>query len=63
MCGLGELSKVVLIVLGIAPVIIRDMQGRVQDLPREQLIKAQSLGASSWQIALRVVLPLSLIHI
>jgi NitT/TauT family transport system permease protein len=57
MCGLGELSKVVLIVLGIAPVIMRDMQGRVQDLPREQLIKAQSLGASSWQIALRVVLP------
>ena len=57
MCGLGEVSKVVLIVLGIAPVIIRDMQGRVQDLPREQLIKAQSLGASSWQIALRVVLP------
>ncbi len=47
----------ILIVLGIAPVIIRDMQGRVQDLPREQLIKAQSLGASSWQIALRVVLP------
>lgn len=57
MCGLGEVSKVVLIVLGIAPVIMRDMQGRVQDLPHEQLIKAQSLGASSWQIALRVVLP------
>jgi NitT/TauT family transport system permease protein len=56
-CGLGEVSKVVLIVLGIAPVIMRDMQGRVQDLPQEQLIKAQSLGASSWQIALRVVLP------
>lgn len=57
MCGLGELSKVVLIVLGIAPVIMRDMQSRVQDLPREQLIKAQSLGASSWQIATRIVLP------
>lgn len=57
MCGLGEVSKVVLIVLGIAPVIMRDMQGRVQDLPQEQLIKAQSLGASSWQIAVRVVLP------
>jgi NitT/TauT family transport system permease protein len=57
MCGLGEVSKVVLIALGIAPVIMRDMQGRVQDLPREQMIKAQSLGASSWQIALRVVLP------
>ncbi len=57
MCGLGEVSKVVLIVLGIAPVIMRDLQSRVQDLPREQLIKAQSLGASSWQIATRVVLP------
>jgi len=57
MFGLGEFSKIVLIVLGIAPVMMRDMQGRVQDLPREQLVKAQSLGASSWQIALRVVLP------
>ncbi len=56
-CGLGEVSKIVLIVLGIAPVIMRDMQARVQDLPREQMIKAQSLGASSWQIAVRVVLP------
>lgn len=56
-CGLGEVAKIVLIVLGIAPVIMRDMQNRVQDLPREQMIKAQSLGASSWQIALRVVLP------
>ena len=30
---------------------------KVQELPREQLIKAQTLGASSWQIALRMVLP------
>ena len=29
----------------------------MQELPREQLIKAQTLGASSWQILLRVVLP------
>jgi NitT/TauT family transport system permease protein len=29
----------------------------VKDLPREQIIKAQTLGASSWQIGLRVVLP------
>jgi len=29
----------------------------VDSLPREQLIKAQSLGASTWQIAIRVVLP------
>jgi len=55
--GLGELSKVVLIVIGIAPFLMRDLQARVEELPREQLIKAQTLGASSWQIVLRVVLP------
>ena len=55
--GLGELSKVVLIVIGIAPFIIRDIALRVQELPSEQLIKAQTLGANSRQLALRVVLP------
>jgi NitT/TauT family transport system permease protein len=55
--GLGELSKVVLIVFGIAPFLIRDLALSVESLPREQLIKAQSLGASTWQIAIRVVLP------
>ena len=55
--GLGELSKVVLIVIGITPVLIRDMQQRVIEIPREQLIKAQTLGANTWQIILRVILP------
>lgn len=55
--GVGELAKVVLIVFGIAPFIIRDVQQRVSELPTEQLIKAQTLGASSWLIILRVVLP------
>ncbi len=55
--GLGELSKVVLIFIGICPIIIRDIQLRSQSLPQEQLIKAQTLGGSSWQIILRVVLP------
>ncbi|MDO6513052.1 MULTISPECIES: ABC transporter permease [unclassified Neptuniibacter] len=55
--GLGELSKVVLIVIGITPVIIRDIQLRTDALPSEQLIKAQTLGGNSWQIILRVVLP------
>jgi len=55
--GLDELSKVVLIVIGVAPFLIRDLQARVEEMPREQLIKAQTLGASSWQIVLRVVLP------
>jgi NitT/TauT family transport system permease protein len=55
--GLEELSKVVLIVIGIAPFLIRDLSLRVQEMPGELLIKAQTLGASTWQIILRVVLP------
>jgi NitT/TauT family transport system permease protein len=55
--GLDELSKVVLIVIGVTPFLIRDLALRVGDMPREQLIKAQTLGASTWQIVVRVVLP------
>jgi len=55
--GLGENSKIALIVIGTLPCIIRDLAMKVQELPREQLIKAQTLGASTWQMALRVVTP------
>ncbi|MDX1734317.1 MAG: ABC transporter permease [Halioglobus sp.] len=55
--GLGEVSKVVLIAIGITPFIARDIQGRTQEIPAEQLVKAQTLGASTPQILLRVVLP------
>lgn len=55
--GLEEVSKIVLIVLGIAPFLVRDLAFRVQALPEELLIKAQTLGANTWQIVLRVVLP------
>jgi NitT/TauT family transport system permease protein len=55
--GLGELSKIVLIVFGVAPCLIRDLSLTVVALPKEQLVKAQSLGASTWQTAIRVVLP------
>jgi len=55
--GLGELSKIVLIIFGVAPFLVRDMTLAVAGLPKEQMVKAQSLGASTWQIAIRVVLP------
>ena len=55
--GLGEVAKITLIVIGVTPVIIRDLALRAGELPREQLIKAQTLGASTWQLILRVVLP------
>ncbi|MEM8950994.1 MAG: ABC transporter permease [Pseudomonadota bacterium] len=56
--GLGELSKVVLIIVGIAPFLIRDVAFRVRELPEELLVKAQTLGASSWQILLRIAGPM-----
>jgi NitT/TauT family transport system permease protein len=55
--GLGEAAKVALIVIGIAPFMIRDLAAHVAALPREQVIKAQTLGAGSWQLILRVALP------
>ena len=58
--GLGELSKVMLIVIGITPVLARDLEQRAREIPPELLIKAQTLGASTWTLILRVVLPQTL---
>ncbi len=55
--GLGEMAKVALIAIGIAPFLIRDLSQRVAEIPREMIVKAQTLGASSATIALRVALP------
>ena len=46
-----------LIVIGVTPIIARDMQRRTKEIPREQLIKAQTLGANTSQIIWRVLLP------
>ena len=42
---------------GVAPFLVRDLSLAVSALPTEQLVKAQTLGASTWQLAIRVVLP------
>jgi NitT/TauT family transport system permease protein len=55
--GLGELAKVLLIIIGVAPIMVRDLALRVAELPPEQIIKAQTLGASTWQLILRIVMP------
>ncbi|BCJ92322.1 ABC transporter permease [Terrihabitans soli] len=57
MFGLDEVSKIVLIVIGVAPFLIRDIAARVEEMPNELLIKAQTLGASTWQIVTRVTVP------
>jgi len=55
--GLGEASKIALITIGITPFIARDIQRRAQEIPIEQLIKAQTLGANTAQVVSRVLLP------
>ncbi|MFD0987989.1 ABC transporter permease [Methyloligella solikamskensis] len=55
--GLGETAKIVLIAIGVAPFMTRDIALRVAELPKEEIIKAQTLGANTWQIIFRVVLP------
>ena len=55
--GLGELAKVMLIIIGITPFLIRDLQQRALEIPNEQIIKLQTLGANTWQIITRLVWP------
>lgn len=55
--GLGELSKVMLIVIGVTPALARDVEQRAREIPMELLVKAQTLGASTWTLMMRVVLP------
>lgn len=58
--GLGEAAKVALIVVGVAPFMIRDVAGHIGAMPREQVVKALTLGANSWGVVLRVALPQAL---
>ena len=55
--GLGEAAKIGLVVIGTAPAMIRTLAQSILAIPREELVKAQTLGASSWQIITRVFLP------
>lgn len=55
--GLGDLSKIILIIVGIAPFIARDIAFRTREIPQEVLIKAQTLYGSTWLIILHIVLP------
>ena len=55
--GVGELAKVMLIFLGIFPIICRDIYLATTQIPREQIVKALTLGASTFGVVYRVVLP------
>lgn len=55
--GLGEASKITLIVIGTALVMTRSVAQAVAELPSEQIIKAETLGAGTLQMIVRIVLP------
>jgi len=54
--GIDELSKVMLIVIGVTPTIILDTVNLSRSVPKEQLVKGFTLGAGNFAIAYRVVL-------
>jgi NitT/TauT family transport system permease protein len=54
--GIDELSKIMLIVIGVAPTIILDTFNLTRSVPPEQVVKAFTLGAGDFDVAYRVVL-------
>jgi NitT/TauT family transport system permease protein len=54
--GIDELSKIMLIVIGVTPTIILDTCNLTRSVPREQIVKAFTLGAGDFDVAYRVVL-------
>jgi NitT/TauT family transport system permease protein len=54
--GIDELSKVMLIVIGVTPTIILDTFNLTKSVPPEQLVKGFTLGARDFDVAYRVVL-------
>lgn len=55
--GVGETAKIGLIFIGTVFVISRDLQLFVLHLPKEQITKALTLGASELAVTYRIVLP------
>ena len=54
--GIDELSKIMLIVIGVTPTIILDTFNLTRGVPPEQIVKAFTLGAGDFDVAYRVVL-------
>lgn len=55
--GVEEGSKVVLIALGIAPTLSNDVLLAASAVPRETVVKGYTLGASTPEVVVKVILP------
>jgi NitT/TauT family transport system permease protein len=53
--GIDELSKIMLIVIGVAPTIILDTFNLTKSVPREQIVKGFTLGAGDFSVAYLIV--------
>ncbi len=55
--GIDEVAKIILIFIGTVGMITRDMTLATEKIPREQIVKALTLGASELAVVYRIVLP------
>jgi len=53
--GIDELSKIMLIVIGVTPTIILDTFNLSKSVPREQIVKAFTLGAGDFAVTYRII--------
>jgi NitT/TauT family transport system permease protein len=54
--GIDELSKVMLIVIGVTPTIILDSFNLTKSVPPEQIVKGFTLGAHDFGVTYRIVM-------
>jgi NitT/TauT family transport system permease protein len=54
--GIDELSKIMLIVIGVTPTIILDTFNLTRSVPQEQIVKGFTLGANDFGVAYLVVM-------
>src|ERR1035438_7923762 len=54
--GIDELSKIMLIVIGVTPTIILDTVNLTRSVPREQIVKGFTLGAHDFGVTYGIVL-------
>jgi NitT/TauT family transport system permease protein len=54
--GIEEWSKIMLMVIGVAPTLILDTYNNARAVPREQIVKAFTLKSTNLDVAYRVVL-------
>lgn len=55
--GLGETTKIILIVVGIAPYVMLDIYLATKKLPIEQIVKAMTFNASRAELVFNIVMP------